>query len=542
MPLSPEELRERARTWTEPISAEAPAGTSAKHEPAYEVVAQEVARLESPTGAPVSWSKVVAHAGELLRGRTKDLWLASYLAYGLHATEGLGGAVTGVAVLTEVLDRYWPTLFPESKRLRGRMNAVGWFVDRMAAALPAVQVSAGDVEVVESLHAVTRRLAEVARTRFDDQGPALGPLLEALERLRAHLPATVQPPVPLPTPTAQPAPSPAAAPSSQAAPAPAAPTGPCLPTVPTMQLSGAGTALDFLRGLGTSLLDAARVLRKANTADPLPYRILRVGLWLHITQPPAADPTHKTQVPALPPPLRTRLAQLEAHERWAELLEEAESALEQYRFVLDLQRYSATALAGLGPSHAPARDALRLEVAALLKRMPGVVELLASDGTPFTDERTRQWLEAELLEHPTPPAPAPRTGETPDDDPSPLPNEVRELLAAGKAPEAIALLHRQVAAASTGRARFKARLRLARLCVLSGQHLLSQALYETLVTESTTRGLDDWEPALSAECLEGVLLITRIVQKNTSNPSPEYWSHFRRLAQLDPSASLRLGR
>jgi type VI secretion system protein VasJ len=523
MPYSPDELRERARTWTEPISAETPAGLPAKHEPAYETVTQEVARLESPTGAPVSWSKVVTHAGELLQRTSKDLWLAAYLAYGLHATEGLHGAVTGVTVLTEVLERYWPTLFPEPKRLRGRANAVGWFVDRMAAALPAAQVTGGDRQVVEALELATRRLGEVAHARFEDQGPALGPLLEGVARLRERLPAEPRPVQPPPSPLAS-------------LPAP-------LPAVPVAQPGGgADSVLDLLRGLGTSLQEAARVLRKANTADPLAYRLLRTGLWLHITQPPEAGPEGRTHVPSLPSSLRERMERMATHARWPELLEEAESALGQHRFVMDLQRYSALALAGLGPSHAPAKEALRLELAALLKRLPGVVGLLASDGTPLADEHTRRWLEEEVLDRSAPPAPAPRPDEVPEKDLETFPAEVRELVATRKLSEALARMQQQVTTASTHRDRFKARLVLARLCVISGQHPLAQALYETLVTESASRGLDDWEPALSAECLEGILLVTRIVQKNTGQPSPEYWSYFRRLSLLDPSASLRLGR
>ncbi|EPX55485.1 hypothetical protein D187_009096 [Cystobacter fuscus DSM 2262] len=538
MPPSLEELRERARTWTEPISEEAPAGRSAKHEPAYDLVAQEVARLESPTGTPVSWSKVVANAGELLQRSTKDLWLTSYLAHGLHATEGLRGAVTGVTVLTEVLDRYWPTLFPEAQRLRGRVNAVSWFVARMTESLPSVQVTGEDWELVEGLETATRRLAEVTRVRFEDQGPVLKPLLEGVERLRNRLPASA-------TPRPPPPPMPAAEPSARLAapPVPAAPS-PVLaspPVPPAEQPGSPDNVLDTLRGLGASLAESARLLREANAANPLAYRLLRVGLWLHFTQPPAPGPEGKTPLPALPASLREKLDRLETHARWAELLEEAESNLGQHRFALDLQRYGAAALAGLGPTHAPAREAVRLELRALLQRMPEVLGLLASDGTPLADERTRKWVEAEVLERSVPSAPLPRTTERPEDGADTLPPDVRELLAADRVAEALARLQQQVTTATTGRARFKARLLLGRLCVLSGQHLMAQALYETLVAESTTQGMDEWEPQLSAECLEGLLLVTRTVQKNTSSLPRECWPHFIRLSKLDPAAAFRLG-
>jgi type VI secretion system protein VasJ len=522
--LSLEELRARARPWTEPISPEAPAGRSAKHEAAYDLVAQEVARLESPTGTPVNWSKVVEGAGGLLRGSTKDLWLTSYFAHGLHVTEGLQGAVTGVTVLTEVLERYWPTLFPESTRPRGRVNAVSWFVARMAETLPAARVTGEDRDWVASLEGATRRLADVTRVHFDDQGPSLAPLLDGVRRLQERLPATAEAPAPVRPPPAAPVPTP--------------------PAVTAGQARDADAVLEQLRGIGSALVESARVLREADGAQPLAYRLLRTGLWLHLTQPPAAGAEGRTPVPGLPASLRAQLERLETHARWTELLEEAESALGQHRFALDLQRYSDTALTHLGASHAAARDALRREVAGLLRRMPAVSERLASDGTPFADERTRQWLASELTprEVPAAPPPAPTPDALDDARYATFPLEVREVLARRGASEAVALLQQQVVSASTGRARFKSRLLLARLCVISGQHALAQALYETLVTESSAHALDEWEPALSVECLEGLLLVNQIVKKNTEAATPESWAHFRRLTKLDPAACFRLGR
>ena len=530
--LSLEELRERARPWTEPISEEEPAGRSAKHEPAYDLVAQEVARMESPTGTPVNWSKVVENAGGLLRRSTKDLWLTSYLAHGLHVTEGLRGAVTGMTVLTEVMDRYWPTLFPEPKRFRGRVNAMSWFVARMGETLPAVQVTEADREWVESLESAAQRLTEVTHTRFEDQGPSLGPLLDGVKRLQNRLPA----------PTNVPAPAAARAPSSvrEASPVVVPPPPPALTAG---QAGDADAVLEQLRGIGTALVESARVLREAQGAEPLGYRLLRVGLWLHLTQPPAPGPEGKTPVPGLPSSLRAQLERLETHARWTELLEEAESAMGRHRFAMDLQRYSDTALKSLGTTHAAARDAVRLELATLLKRMPGIPGLLASDGTPFADERTRKWLESDVIARDVPSAPPPpRTNEVLDDERyASFPLPVREVLATSGVAEAITLLQQQVASAPTGRPRFKARLLLARLCFLSGQPALAQALYETLVAESSARELDEWEPTLSVECLEGLLLVNRLVQKNTNNGSTETWAHFRRLTRLDPAASFRLG-
>ncbi|ATB37707.1 hypothetical protein CYFUS_003132 [Cystobacter fuscus] len=554
MTPSPETLRERARTWLEPISADAPCGSASKHHPTYEAVATEVAKLESPSGDAVRWDEVVRGAGEMLRSTSKDLWLASYFAYGLYATEGLPGAITGATLLAELTEQYWQGLFPEASRLRSRGLALSWFVERMTWVLPNVQVQGTSPAVVEALAAAVSKLAEVTRARLASQAPALGPLLTSIERLRASLPQESAPPAPSPpasAPTATP-PEPTVTPPASAAPevAPAAPSASPAPTpppaTPSIQASQlppapggepprADAITDFLRNIGASLTNAAGVLRQANPADPLAYRLLRTGLWLHIAQPPPAGANGRTSLPPLPAPLRAKLETLTTNARWVELLDEAESATAQYRFVLDLQRFSANALASLGATHAPARETLLLELSGFLKRLPAVVELVAADGTPLTDTATKEWLRREVL---APPTAAPRPFTAP-----PLARGLdappRDAPSAGES-ETLEQLHGHLAAATTARARFVARLRIARMCAQQGQTSAAQALYEALDAECTQHALDAWEPALAAACLEGFLTCALTAKDSPNQLVGDLWIRYRRLVQLDPVAALRV--
>ncbi|PTL83684.1 type VI secretion system protein TssA [Vitiosangium sp. GDMCC 1.1324] len=561
MTPSTDSLRERASKWLEPISDGAPAGAPSKHHPLYESVTLEVAKLESPTGDAVRWDEVVRGAGELLQKSTKDLWLASYFAYALYMTEGLPGAITGATLLAELTERYWQGLFPEASRLRSRGLALSWYVERMKHVLPTVQAESTSPAVVEALSSAVSKLAEVSRERLASQGPALGPLLTSLERLRANMPKEAAPPTPAaPTPApapAQPAPPPATstpAPSAEAPasasanptpatppppPAPAAPAPAAaalaaqLPAAPTGELTSAEAAADYLRNIGSSLASASSVLRRANPADPLAYRLLRTGLWLHISQPPSTGANGRTSIPPLPAPLRAKLETLATHSRWAELLDEAESSMAQYRFALDLQRFSAHALASSGPTHAAAREALLLELSSLLKRMPAVVELVAADGSPLSDAATKEWLQREVLakspsvSRPIVPAPLPRELETPTQD-------------TASEGETLAQLQARLASATTARARFVARLHMARMCAQSGQLTTARALYEALDAECTAQSLDTWEPALAAACLEGFLTCVTAGKDSPDGLVGDFWIRYRRLAQLDPAAALRV--
>ena len=518
------ELAPRAKPYLDPIPGAAPTGKDARQEPAYEEVTREIEKLSALTGAKVAWPTVVEKGSEILKGLSKDLRIATFVAFGLYNAEGLDGLATGAITVAEMMEAYWPTMFPDAARIKGRVGALKWLLDKMAETLPGRQVSAKDRAALESLQVAMKRLSEVARAKFGGDCPGFGPTMEAVERLKASVPDAPKAAPPPPASSSSEAPAQAA----PAAPAPAAAAAPAPAADPAK-------ALEFLRQVGTSLIDTSAVLRKANAGDPVSYRILRVGCWLHMVKAPDA-PGGKTQIPALAPDVRARLEKLASESSWAELLDQAESTLPKARFLLDLHRYTALALHAMG--HTPARQALMAEVATLLRRMPEVADLKAVDGSPLCAPETRAWISQEVL---------PKSGggagqalpvaasAAADGKADEWVAEARKLLSTGKAADALALGSKRAASASGGRARFQARLELAGLCASSGQKALARTLYEALDQECVSRQMDDWDPALSAACLEGLLTLTRGKDMTPADLA----SRARRLAVLDPVAALR---
>ncbi|MBZ4401702.1 type VI secretion system protein TssA [Myxococcus sp. AS-1-15] len=541
MAMTLEQLKQRAKEWLEPVSAASPAGKAAKSEPGYLAVLAEVAKLEAVTGGAVDWALVLDSSGKVLQTSSKDLRIATYLAQGLYQTQGLDGLATGLVVVSELMDRYWPELFPELTRMRGRSNAVTWLVERASNQLPSLEVGASDRERVEALDVAARRLAEVARQKFEANGPAMRPLLESVQRLLASLPEAAPPPPPVAPVTYKPAPAPSAPTPPAVAPPPPPKIAPVAAPAAAMPevgaLASAEGAVDFLRQTGTALASAAGLVRRASPAEPMPYRLLRVGLYLHLAQPPPGDASGKTSIPAPPAALRANLERMAANARWVELLEESESALVQHRFFLDPHFLSARALGELG--HAAARQALMGELASWLKRMPAVPGLLFGDGTPVASNETRTWLDT-VLATPVAPAATPASRDEKDDASADVLAEARKLLAGGNPAGAVGLLQTQVGAAGTGRKRFVARLSLARLCAAAGQAPVARALYESLDRESVTHGLDVWEPALAAECLEGWLALTRPPPKSPEALVSDFTARYHRLCLLDPGAALKV--
>lgn len=528
MPVEFEQLRERAKEWVEPIPGKAPAGAAAKFDQKYQAVANEVAKIDMPAGGEVDWKSVAERSGELLRTKTKDLAIASYLAHALHRTRGLDGLASGVTMLAELIDRYWDGMFPEVKRLRGRVNALQWFLEKTGMLLSQAQVAAADLPKIEAVEAAGKKLAEVVRARFADQAPAMKPLLEHVERLRL----SAEPP---PAPEAPPAPAaetPAAEVAGGAAPAAGAPSA--LPAAPAAGLGSAEDATAWLGGIGDALVGAARVLRQGDAGNPASYRLLRVGLWLHFSGPPPAA-AGKTQIPPPPEDLRNQLNLLQQNQKWNALLEEAESAVENHRFALDIHRLSWQALSGLGTAHEKARDALTGEMRSLLSRMPPLQNFSFADGTPLADPQTKSWIEDQVLPQG---GSGLRRGAGADGDAAAARMaEAKKLLGASQVPEALALLQQGVMTARGGRDRFLARLELARLAAGSGLVPLAKATYDELAREAAENALDAWEPELVAECLKGLITSARSLPDDPRGASKDLVEPYKRLCCLDPVAA-----
>src|SRR5262245_42797645 len=182
------ELLPLAKPYLDPIPGAAPTGKDARAEPAYEEVTREIEKLSALTGAKVAWPTVAEKGSEILKATSKDLRIASFVAFALYHLEGLDGLTTGAITVAEMMEAFWPTMFPDAARIKGRVGALKWLLDKLAEALPSRQVGAKDKAALESLQVAVKRLSEVARAKFAGDCPAFGPTLEAVERLKASVP------------------------------------------------------------------------------------------------------------------------------------------------------------------------------------------------------------------------------------------------------------------------------------------------------------------------------------------------------------------
>src|SRR6516225_5937548 len=115
MPLNVDDL-------LQPIPGSNPGGANLQYEPVYGDI-KEARREEDevPQGDWVAerkladWPLVIKLTSDALATKSKDLWLAAWLAEALLRKEGYGGLKSGLDLIYGLLDKFWDNLYPKAE-------------------------------------------------------------------------------------------------------------------------------------------------------------------------------------------------------------------------------------------------------------------------------------------------------------------------------------------------------------------------------------------------------------------------------------------
>jgi len=509
------------------ISAQSPAGSSPREGSAYAAAQAEVDKLISiHAHEAVDWVKLAEWCAKILREEGKDFNVAVWLLCAWTTSRGLPGLASGIHVLRDMLERYWFTLTPPPSRLRARRNQAEWMLewlnDKLSETflpLPADQIDSllEDWDVIDAL--------------WREQDPE-APGFFRLRRSLADLPvehaaeSDSEPAVEVP-PTVSPAPT-ASSFSARAAEVPLPGTARAPPALalvePIGNLEDDEAIEKAVTDVFASLTPLVSFCIESRATLPLLFRLNRQLAWITLDQAPPSQGNNTL----LPPPVENQIdsfTRLQSVGEPLDILQFCESRLATYPFWLDLNRGSHSALLKLGPSAIAAAANLALETRHLLQRMPSLAELCFSNGHPFADGATRNWLDG--LKPTT-------TGMTNGvDTTQSLIDDAGRVAAEGRLDDALSALQANVCDASSGRDRF--RLRRAQCELLhrfdpAGQ--LRVAL-DVLLREAQEQGLDRWEPGLVRPLLELALA-------HDDGGSKTQWVE--QLAAMDLPALWRLSR
>lgn len=509
----------------DPIPGDSPAGVDASFEPEFEALEGELQKLSSPTASgAVDWKKITSIAGDILARKSKNLLVAGYLNLGLLKTGGIGGLAEGIHVLRDMLETHWETMFPPKKRMRGRLNAVTWWMEKIDAGIEGFPVEKWPSErrdrLVKDLNFIDSFLGENM-----ENAPILRSLTEKITALIEEEPVPEPEPAPSTAAPAPPAQAPVAPSEKPAAPTAAAPT----PT-PPIDLAGADAGRVMSQGLEI-LGQAAGLLKKENRFNPLAYRLNRIAAWMGVESlPPSSG--GKTLLPPPDEQIVSMLGVMERSGNWDNLLDAAESRVPQCLFWLDLSRYAAESLERLG--HAGAAEVVAVETVGYVGRLKGIENLAFSNGTPFASPETREWMniQAERLGGGTGSS---GSGGVQDEVAQAL-VESRTLIGENKLDKALEGFREKLERAASARERFIWVAGFCRLLLGAGKPRLLVPYIREILEMIDTHRIDRWEPGLATE---GLVLAARgaRLQKNGTGVQPVE-DLVNRIAAINPARAL----
>jgi type VI secretion system protein VasJ len=187
--------------------------------------------------------------------------------------------------------------------------------------------------------------------------------------------------------------------------------------------------------------------------------------------------------------------------KWSEALPQIETSVGNALFWLDAHRLAASALEGLGAEYADARRAVVDALAAVLRRLPILPDLVFQNGVPFADPLTRAWIAAEVLADGAGGAAA-----TPWDQTA---NEARKLAGQGKIAAAADLFAQGRRQADGERARLQWELAQARFCAEIGNLTVAIPILEHLDDQIDAHRLESWEPDIAIDVSKQLLACYR---------------------------------
>src|SRR3954454_239637 len=130
-----------------PIELGEPSGRDLRYEGTYDQI-REVRRDEGdlPQGVwetdtkRADWERVSELCTEAIKNKSKDLQIASWLLEAWLNLYGFAGVVSGFELLTDLLERYWDTIYPraEGGDLEYRASPFTWINERLDAELKLI--------------------------------------------------------------------------------------------------------------------------------------------------------------------------------------------------------------------------------------------------------------------------------------------------------------------------------------------------------------------------------------------------------------------
>ncbi|MBW2734953.1 MAG: type VI secretion system ImpA family N-terminal domain-containing protein [Deltaproteobacteria bacterium] len=189
--MSQEELEIQASIWCQAISESAFCGQPSRYEDDYELILNEITKLESVHGEEPAWQEVRRAADALTREKTKDMTILTALCVAEAQLSGVEALAPAIYAFRFLVENHSKEMFPNAARRRGRGGTFGWMIRNLEAPLTRLIPSSHLHQTYLLLQEQFLALDDRLREELQDEHPTSRPVRDQLERLIAATPPEV---------------------------------------------------------------------------------------------------------------------------------------------------------------------------------------------------------------------------------------------------------------------------------------------------------------------------------------------------------------
>jgi type VI secretion system protein VasJ len=470
---------------------------------------REIDKLSSLTADSLpNWVRIEQLACEFLTLQSKDYLVASWLSEAWTQRHAMLGVSAGLGLFAGLSAKFWDTSIPPVARLRGRRNAMLWWIDRLTDWLEKQTDVAIGADLAEKMISSAKAL-DALMAEKDPEAPSLANLLSHLQRIPVEQPppTSVVEPAPEATSAATPDASGNAVQGATAAATPASTKAPQIsPAAATAATTTSTAALKAPSFSGTveinSFDDVVRLLKPAQDyiaqigpallafdhAHPLAIYLSRFAARAAIFEIP---PATNGQTAIAPPPVAIvdAFEKVSGSKNAQNLIEFCESRVRVFPFWLDLDYHSARGFAMMGTAGAKMREGIIDMLLAFVGRIPTIEQFSFSNSMPFASLETINWIKQCRDE---------RAGKGHQDTFDEVRSNAQAQLAEGNLGDAQEILQGYIANNRSQREQFRARIELVQMMLSQDPQADLLALVEPLIDDCMRLTLDHWEPELAS--------------------------------------------
>jgi len=294
---------------------------------------------------------------------------------------------------------------------------------------------------------------------------------------------------------------------------------------------------------------AAYFLIEKEPQKAMGFRLMRSIRWDIFEKAPPSE-NGKTQLAPPPADLVTSLTAMIANKEFKPAIDKAEVAFTSgaNHLWLGLQRITAAACQGLGEPYKPVEQAILLETGLLVRRIPDLLKLSFSDGSPFCDEATKEWIAKHVLPmfSQDGAVTAKKDADAPGGDKvESEKKEATSLIASGKMEAALDLLQNSIRNSSNERDNFRRSIIMCNMLLTGKQPDIALSILDSLDAKIQLYHLDKWDPDLAVEAWSIMVKVLKVARANKPPPvqagmTEKQNSILSKISQIDPKKAFSL--